>query len=150
MTNTRTGIGVRDDAVTVGTARVRVQARSVATVIEVDGTIDWRNVDGILRGLHRFIALGSPLVLDLNAAVVTAPELVGGLENFDVECDVRDVPWLLSADDRSAIRQLLRAAADDADLPVVDSVTAALRLFAASIRSRRRFATEAAQTRLCG
>jgi anti-anti-sigma factor len=117
-------------------ARLHVHARSVATVLRVDGEIDASNAHLVAHEIARFSRLKTPLILDLgqldflgSAGFSVLQILVDDHRLAGLHCSVVGGPAL----------HRLTAVVRNHGLPVVDSVTEALRQAEVSIRARRRF-----------
>ncbi|MCV7197300.1 STAS domain-containing protein [Mycobacterium angelicum] len=120
-------------------ARVHVYARSIATVVRVDGEIDASNAEHIAREIRRFARLKTPLILDFSHLKFIA------IDGFRALLTVNDehqrARMYCSVVPGPAMRQLLRIVTDHG-LTVADSVPEALQLIDDVIQARRRFVFE--------
>jgi anti-anti-sigma factor len=114
-------------------AQLYVHARSLATVLRVNGEIDAFNADLVARAIRRVSQLRAPLILDLGH--LDFLDIVGlralmtlNHENQEAElhCNVVTGPTL---------RRLTRVVADHG-LLIVDSVPEALQLVADAVNAR--------------
>lgn len=115
-------------------ARLYVFARSLATVLRVDGEIDASNADDVAHAIRQFARLKTPLILDLSHLEFLSTDgfralLVLNHENRQsrVHCSVVS---------GAALRPLLRIV-NEHGLPVVGSVAEALQLIEDIVRARR-------------
>jgi anti-anti-sigma factor len=115
-----------------------VHARSLATVLRVDGEIDASNADLIAQAIRRFSQLKAPLIIDLShldflgiAGLRTLITLNHEHQQARLHCNVVSGPGL---------RRLTRVVTDHG-LPIVDSVPEALQLIEDAINARRKFAS---------
>ncbi len=117
-------------------AQLHVHARSLATVLRVDGEIDASNADPLIEAIRRFSRLKAPLIVDLgglkflgsaglHALLVLNHEHQQARLHFGVVSGV-------------ALRWLSQVVPDHG-LPIVDSVSEALQHIEDVIRERRRF-----------
>lgn len=117
-------------------ARVSVYARSLATVLRVDGEIDMANADLVAQAIRRYSQLKAPLILDLSHLDFL------GIAGFQVllalndEHQVAELHYHVVTGD--AVRRLTRVIAGDG-LPIVESVLEALQRIEEVIRARRQF-----------
>lgn len=117
-------------------ARVCVHARSLATVLRVDGEIDAANAGRLAQAIRRYSRLKAPLILDLShldflgiAGFRVLLALNEEHQNDELLCHV-----VMGA----AVRRLTHILADR-DLPIVDSVSEALQRVEEVIQTRRQF-----------
>ncbi|MBS1694899.1 MAG: STAS domain-containing protein [Actinobacteria bacterium] len=107
-----------------GTARIRAQARHLATVVSVYGEVTEANVDDVTACVRRFLLPETPIVLDICGVHIRTTrglELIGVI---DEHCAAIRVPWLLVATD-AMVEVLALCVAED--LPATaSSVPAAL------------------------
>ena len=125
-----------------GGAKLHVHARSVATVLTIDGEVDACNADRVSEAIQRFSRLGAPVILDL-----TALDFLGsaGLHALVVANDAyRQAQTHCCVVGGAALRRLIRVLPDHG-LLVVDSVPEALRQVRDVIVARRRFVTDLAR-----
>ncbi|OBH00369.1 sulfate transporter [Mycobacterium sp. E2699] len=117
-------------------ARVHVHARSVATVLRIDGEIDAANADLVAEVVRRFARLNAPLVLDLSGL-----DFLGsaGLRALLLLNEEHRAAQLHNNVVRGAALGRLTRVVTDHGLPVVDSVPEALQNTHDFIRARRRF-----------
>jgi anti-anti-sigma factor len=125
-------------------ARVHVHARSLATVLHIEGEIDASNADFVAGAIRRFARLKAPLVLDishlgfLGSAGLRMLLLLNEEHRQDrLHCNVVS---------GAALRRLTRVASDHG-LPVVDSVPEALRNTHDLIHARRQLRAGLARQR---
>ncbi len=129
------GIGY---AIDCAGARLSVHARSLATVLTVEGEIDASNSDRLADAVNHFSALETPLVVDISGLLFIGVTGFRALIAFDEERDRSGLLWALVTGD--ALRPFLRVVADH-QLPVTSSVPAALHKIDGDIRARREFST---------
>jgi anti-anti-sigma factor len=117
-------------------AQLDVHARSLATVLRIDGEIDVSNADLVVQAIRRFSLLKAPLILDLShldflgVAGFRALLMLSHQHQQDsLHCSVVG---------GVALRRLTRVVTDHG-LPIVDSVPEALQLIEKAIRVRRQF-----------
>ncbi|WP_338133579.1 STAS domain-containing protein [Mycobacterium kansasii] len=117
-------------------ARLCVYARSLATIVRIDGEIDASNAERIAHEIRRFARVKAPLILDLSHLDFLSVDgfralLVLNHEHHKagLHCSVIAGP---------AIRPLLRIVINHG-LPVADSIAEALQLVEDVISSRRQF-----------
>ncbi len=117
-------------------ARLHVHARSVATVLRVDGGIDASNADLVAQAIRRFSRLKAPLILDISHL-----DFLGsaGLRALLILDDEHQLAGLHCSVVGGAALRLLTQVVPDHGLPVVDSVPDALRRVEGAIRARRGF-----------
>jgi anti-anti-sigma factor len=115
-------------------AQLHVHARSLATVLRVDGEIDASNADLVAQAIRRFSKLKAPLILDLSQLDFLAVAGLRALQSLNDEhqqarlhCSVVNGP---------ALRRLTRVVTCHG-LPIVESVPVALQLIDDVIRARR-------------
>ena len=112
---------------------VRAQMRSVATLIEVSGTLRVDKTAALQAQLHRFVLLESPLVLDLTCLIGITGELLQSLVGpVEIDCSIGNVELFVVV--RHDLLDLVELQ-DGTD--VVDSVSEALRSVVERIRQRR-------------
>ncbi len=118
-----------------GGAQLHVHARSLATVLRIDGEIDASNADVLTQAIRRFSQLKAPLILDLSSL-----EFLGsaGLEALLVLNDEHQQDQMhCTVVSGVALRRLTQVVPDHG-LPTVDSLTQALQHIEDVIRARRR------------
>lgn len=125
-------------------ARLHVYARSLATILRVDGEIDASNADSIAHEIRRFRRLKTPLILDLSHLDFLSVDGFRALLVLNHEHHKAGVHC--SVITGSAMRPLLRIVINHG-LPVVDSVAEALQLIEDVISSRRQFLATLARQR---
>lgn len=115
-------------------ARLFVYARSLGTVLRIDGEIDASNAGHVAQAIRRFTRLKTPLILDLSHLDFLSIDGFRALlvlnhehQRARVHCSVVAGP---------AMRPLLGIVSDHG-LPVVGSVAEALQLIEDIVRSRR-------------
>ena len=125
-------------------AQVHVHARSLATVLRIEGEIDASNADLVAVAIRRFARLKAPLVLDvshldfLGSAGFRALLLLNEEQRqARLHCNVVS----------GAALQRLTGVATDHGLPVVDSVGEALRNTHDFIHARRQLHSRLARQR---
>lgn len=106
-------------------ARVRVHARSLATLLRVTGEVDASNADLVSRAIRRFSQLDTPLIVDLSSVEFLG--IAGFRTLFGLHCIVVAGP---------ALRRLTSVITDHG-VPIVDSVPEALHLIEEDIHARR-------------
>lgn len=116
-------------------AQLDVHTRSVATVVRIDGAVDAGNADAVARELRRFSLLRAPLVLDLSGLDFVASAGLEMLLALNGEHRRAGVPWCVVSG--RALRRLTRVIPNHG-LPIVDSVSAAVRHVAAVRAVRHR------------
>lgn len=115
-----------------------MRARSLATVLCVEGEIDASNADRLADAINHFSVLETPLVVDLSGLDFIGVSGFHALIAFDEERECAGLLWAVVVGD--ALRPFLRVVADH-QLPVASSVAAALQDIEAHIRARRGFLT---------
>jgi anti-anti-sigma factor len=125
-------------------AQVHVHARSLATVLRIEGEIDVSNADLVAQAIRRFARLKAPLILDVSQLDFLG---VAGLRALvllheehrqaRVHCNVVS----------GAALQRLTGVATDHGLPVIDSVPAALQKSHEFIHARRQLLSRVARQR---
>jgi hypothetical protein len=112
---------------------VRAQLRSVATLIEVAGGLRTDKVAALQTQLHRFVLIGSPLVLDLSCVVGITGDLLQRLvAPIEIDCSLGNVELFV------VVRHELVDGVELQDgTEVVGSKREALRSVVESIRERR-------------
>lgn len=125
-------------------ARLYVYARSLGTVLRVDGEIDASNATHVAQAIRRFARLKTPLILDLSHLEFLSIEgfralLVLNREHHEARMHCSVVTG-------AAIRPLLHIVTDHG-LPVVGSVAEALQLIEDLVRARRRFLSDMVRNR---
>lgn len=125
-------------------ARLYVYARSLGTVLRIDGEIDASNANHVAHAIRRFARLKTPLILDLSHLDFLSIDgfralLVLNREHHDARVHCSIVA-------SSAIRPLLHIVKDHG-LPVVGSVAEALQLIEDIVGIRRRFLSDLVRSR---
>jgi len=118
-----------------GGAWLRVQARSLAIVLALEGDFDAFNSDRVSVALRRFVALGGPLILDLNNLAFLGVAGFRALSSFDESCREQGVHCVMVVG--PAVKPYLRIA-PETPVTVAESVQGALHQIADAIRERRR------------
>jgi len=116
-------------------AQVHVHARSVATVLRIEGEIDTSNVDLVAQAVRRFARLKAPLVLDVSQLDFLGSAGLRMLLFLNEEH--REAQLHNNVVSGAALRRLTRVVTDHG-LPVVDSVPEALQNTHDFIHARRR------------
>ncbi len=115
-------------------AQVNVHARSLATVLRIEGEIDAANADLVAQTVRRFARLNAPLVLDLSHLDFIGSAGLRALLLLSEE--QRQARLHCNVVTGAALRRLTRVVSDHG-LPVVDSVTEALQNTHEFIHARR-------------
>jgi anti-anti-sigma factor len=125
-------------------AQVHVHARSLATVLRIEGEIDASNADLVAQAIRRFARLKAPLVLDVSQLDFLGSAGLRALLLLNEEhrqarlhCNVVS----------GAALQRLTGLATNHGLPVVDSVPEALQNSHDFIHARRHLLSRLAQQR---
>lgn len=116
-------------------ASVHVHARSLATVLRIDGEIDACNAELVAQVVRRFARLKAPLVLDVSQLDFLGSAGLRVLLLLDEEH--REAQLHNNVVSGAALRRLTRVVTDHG-LPVVDSVPEALQNTHDFIHARRR------------
>ena len=126
-----------DPAVDHKGAHLWAYRRHGSTVVAVRGRVDAANVERVTDYAVRFVAADSRLVLDLSEVSTFTPRGMRLLDAVEERCAAAGLDWALVPGD--AVSRRLRARADYAGLPVIDSVAEAEHQFDEAILRRRRF-----------
>ncbi|EUA00071.1 STAS domain protein [Mycobacterium kansasii 732] len=125
-------------------ARLCVYARSLATIVRVDGEIDASNAERVAHEIRRFARAKAPLILELSHLDFLS---VDGFRALLVLNDEHHKAGLhCSVIAGPAMRPLLRIVINHG-LPVANSVAEALQLIEDVISSRRQFLAGLVQRR---
>lgn len=116
-------------------AQIHVHARSVATVLRIDGEVDAANTDLVAEAIRRFSRLKAPLVLDLGGLDFLAGSGLRALLVLDEEH--RRAGLRCCVVGGAALRRLTRVVPDQG-LPIADSVASALAHIEGATTARRR------------
>lgn len=116
-------------------AQVHVHARSLATVLRIDGEIDAANAELVAQVVRRFARLKAPLVLDVSQLDFLGSAGLRVLLLLNEEH--REAQLHNNVVGGAAMRRLTRVVTDHG-LPVVDSVPEALQNTHDFIHARRR------------
>ncbi|OBG32698.1 sulfate transporter [Mycobacterium sp. E3198] len=119
-------------------AQIHVHARSLATVLRIDGEIDASNAELVAQVVRRFARLKAPLVLDVSELDFLGSAGLRVLLLLDEEH--REAQLHNNVVSGAALRRLTRVVTDHG-LPVVDSVPEALQNTHDFIHARRRLLT---------
>ncbi len=119
-------------------AQVHVHARSVATVLRIEGGMDAANADLVAQVVRSFARLNAPLVLDLSRLDFLGSAGLRALLLLNEEHRAAQVRNNVV---RGAALSRLTRVITDHGLPVVDSVPEALQNTHDFIHARRRFLT---------
>lgn len=125
-------------------ARLYVFARSLGTVLRVDGEIDASNADNVAHAIRQFARLKTPLVLDLSHLEFLSTDGFRALLALNHENQRSRVHCSVVAG--AALRPLLRIVTEHG-LPVVGSVAEALQLIEDIVRARRQLLSGAVRRR---
>lgn len=119
-----------------GSAQLDVHARNNATILRLDGEVDVSNANLVGKAVSRFCRLNAPLVLDLSQLKFL--DIVGFRTLLSLNDENQRAELHCSLVGGPALR-LLTGAFVDHGLPIVDSVTEALRVIDDRARARRGF-----------
>ncbi len=125
-------------------ARLCVFARSLGTVLRVDGEIDAANVKNVAHAIRQFARLKTPLILDLSHLGFLSTDGFRALLELNHENQKSRVHC--SVVTGAAMRPLLRIV-NEHGLPVVGSVAEALQLIEDIVRARRQLLSSAVRYR---
>ena len=125
-------------------AQLHVHARSVATVLRIEGEIDASNADLVAQAIRRFARLKAPLVLDVSHLEFLGSAGLRALLLLDEEH--RQARLHCNVVSGAALRRLTGMASDHG-LPVVDSVPEALQNTHEFIHARRQLRSRLARQR---
>jgi anti-anti-sigma factor len=125
-------------------ARLYVHARSLGTVLRVDGEIDGSNANQVTQTLRRFARLKTPLIFDLSDLDFLSLDGFRALLVLNHEHQQARVHCSVVAG--GAMRPLLHIV-NDHGLPVVGSVAEALQLIEDIVRARRRLLSDVVRHR---
>lgn len=125
-------------------ARPYVYARSMGTVLRIDGEIDASNADNVALAIRRFARLKTPLILDLSHLDFLSVDGFRALLVLNHEHQQARVHCSVVAG--AAMRPLLRIV-NEHGLPVFGSVAEALQLIEAIVRSRRQLLSDIVRQR---
>lgn len=123
-------------------AQVHVHARSLATVLRIEGEIDASNAEVVAQVVRRFARLKAPLILDVSQLDFLGSAGLRVLLLLDEEH--REAQLHNNVVSGAALRRLTRVVTDHG-LPVVDSVPEALQNTHEFIHARRRLLTSLAR-----
>jgi anti-anti-sigma factor len=115
-------------------ARLRVYARSTATVVTLDGEIDASNAEWVSANIRGLVALGDALVLDMSGVEFLSLHGLRAVFALDADCSQAGVTWMLVASD--PVRRMVRIGDRDCALPQVGSVVSALQRLGESKSTR--------------
>jgi anti-anti-sigma factor len=115
-------------------ARLFVYARSLGTVLRVDGEIDASNADQFADAIRRFSRLKTPLILDMSQLDFMSLDGFRALLALNHEHQQARVHCSVVAG--AALRPMLHIV-NDHGLPVVGSVAEALQLIGDLVKARR-------------
>lgn len=125
-------------------AQLFVYARSLGTVLRIDGEIDASNIDDLARAIGRFADLKAPLILDLSHLEFISVE---GFRAFLVlNHQHRKARVHCSVVTGAAMRPLMRIV-NDHGLSVAGSVPEALQLIEDVVRARRQMLSDLVRRR---
>lgn len=119
-------------------AQMHVHARSLATILRIDGEVDASNAELVAQVVRRFARLRAPLVLDVSQLNFLSSAGLRVLVLLDEEH--REAQLHNNVVSGAALRRLTRVVTDHG-LPVVDSVPEALQNTHDFIHARRRLLT---------
>lgn len=105
-------------------ARLRVTARSLATVLSLEGDIDLTNAGRLVTAVQRFAKLGVPLVVDCSRTEFIGLAGFRALLVLDQDFHRCGLQWCVVSG--AAMRPLLRVSANHG-LPLAESIPEALR-----------------------
>jgi anti-sigma B factor antagonist len=125
-------------------AQLYVYARSLGTVLRVDGEIDASNANDVAEAIRRFARLKTPLILDLSHLDFLSIDGFRALLVLNHEHQQARVHCSVVAG--AAMRPLLHIVKDHG-LPVVGSVAEALQLIEDIVRARRRLLSDVVRHR---
>jgi anti-anti-sigma factor len=125
-------------------AQLYVYARSLGTVLRVDGEIDVSNAKDLAQTIRRFARLKTPLIVDLSHLDFLSLDGFRALLVLNREHQQARVHCSVVAG--AAMRPLLHIV-DDHGLPVVGSVAEALQLIEDIVRARRRLLSDVVRHR---
>jgi len=125
-------------------ARLYVHARSLGTVLRVDGEIDVLNAHDVAQTIRRFARLKTPLILDMSQLDFLSLDGFRALLALNRELQQARVHCSVVAG--AAMRPLLHTV-NDHGLPVVGSVAEALQLIEDIVRARHRLIADALRHR---
>ena len=125
-------------------ARLHAHARSLATVVRVEGEIDASNADLVAQAIRRYSQLKAPLILDLSHLDFLG--VAGFRALLILNHEHQKAQLQCSVVSGAALRQVTRVVTDHA-LPLVDTVPEALQLIEEAIRARRQFVSGLARQR---
>jgi anti-anti-sigma factor len=125
-------------------AQLYVYARSLGTVLRVDGEIDASNAKDLAQTIRRFARLKTPLILDLSHLDFLSLDGFRALLVLNHEHQQARVHCSVVAG--TAMRPLLHIV-NDHGLPVVGSVAEALQLIEDIVRARRRLLSDVVRHR---
>jgi len=125
-------------------AQLHVHARSVATVLRIEGEIDASNADLVAQAIRRFARLKAPLVLDVSHLEFLGSAGLRALLLLDEEH--RQARLHCNVVSGAALRRLTGMASDHG-LPVVDSVPEALQNTHESVHAHRQLRSRLARQR---
>ena len=125
-------------------ARLHVYARSLATVLRVDGEIDASNASHLAQAISRLAKLKTPLILDLSHLDFLSVDGFRALLALNDEHQKARVHCSVVAG--TAMRPLLRIVGEHS-LPIVGSVAEALQLIEDIVRELRQFLSDVVRRR---
>ena len=125
-------------------AQLYVCARSLGTLLRVEGEIDASNAEDVTQGIRRFARLKTPLVLDLCDLSFLSVEGFRAVLVLNRELQHSRVHCSVVAGE--AMRPLLRIVTDNG-LPVVGSVPEALQVIEDIVAARRQFLSDLLRNR---
>ena len=125
-------------------AQVHVHARSLATVLRIEGEIDVSNADLVAQAIRRFARLKAPLVLDVSQLDFLGSAGLRALLLLNEEH--RQAQLHCHVVGGAALKRLTGVATDHG-LPIVDSVPAALQNTHDFIHARRQLLSRLARQR---
>jgi anti-sigma B factor antagonist len=120
-------------------ARLYVYARSLGTVLRIEGEIDASNANNVAHAIRRFARLKTPLILDLSHLDFLSVDGFRALLVLNNEH--RQARVHCSVVTGAAMRPLLHIV-NEHGLPVVGSVAEALQLIEDIVRARRQAFSE--------
>jgi anti-anti-sigma factor len=113
-------------SVDVSHARLRVHSRAETIVVSVQGDVDATSIESTIEYARRFVVSARPVVLDLSAVDFICGDGYLGLVALDRECRQAGLVWMIVPS--RAVDRLLRITDQRSELPLANSVPAALRM----------------------